>query len=180
MKTTGRAGATSLGVLAVGTREEQDIAPATTMGALRLQRYRLEVEGAAKRRLSGQLTWWFGSFYTGSLDQIEAEVSWTPSPLITLLLNAEHDIGRLEEGDFDLTLVGTKVHLNLSPDFQLNSFLQYDSESRTFGTNTRMRWTFNPRGDVFFIYNHNLREMDDRWRRDSNELLLKVQYTFRQ
>jgi hypothetical protein len=32
---------------------------------------------------------------------------------------------------------------------------------------------------VFLIYNHNLREFTDRWRRDSNELLVKVQYTFR-
>jgi len=29
------------------------------------------------------------------------------------------------------------------------------------------------------IYNHNLREIGDRWRRDANELLVKAQYTFR-
>jgi len=72
-----------------------------------------------------------------------------------------------------------KVRLNLSPDLQFNSFLQYDTESRTFGTNTRLRWTFDPRGDLFLIYNHNLREIGDRWRRDANELLVKLQYTFR-
>jgi hypothetical protein len=37
----------------------------------------------------------------------------------------------------------------------------------------------SPRGDFFLIYNHNLRELDDRRLRDSNELLTKVQYTFR-
>jgi hypothetical protein len=35
------------------------------------------------------------------------------------------------------------------------------------------------RGDLFVICNHNLREIQDRWRRDSNELLFKLQYTFR-
>ncbi len=172
-----------LNVVPVGERLEEpfEIADGVTIppGSYEWQRYRVEVEAAAKRKLSGQATWWFGSFYTGTLDQIELEASWTPSPLVTFLANAERDIGRLEEGDFDVTLVGTKVRLNLSPDLQINSFLQYDSESRTFGTNTRMRWTFNPRGDVFFIYNHNFREIDDRWSRDSNELLLKIQYTFR-
>lgn len=34
-------------------------------------------------------------------------------------------------------------------------------------------------GELFVIYNHNLREIDERFRRDSNELLLKLQYTFR-
>ena len=37
LKTTGRVGGTSVGALVVRTREEQDLAPAATMGALRLQ-----------------------------------------------------------------------------------------------------------------------------------------------
>jgi hypothetical protein len=148
-------------------------------GAYNWLRYRIEVGTAAKRKLSGQATWWFGGFYTGTLDQIELEASWTPSPLFTFLVNAERDIGRLEQGDFDLTLVGAKVRLNLSPDLLLDSFLQYDSEDRSFGTNTRLRWIFNPRGGLFVIYNHNLREIQDRWRHDANELLVKLQYTFR-
>jgi hypothetical protein len=148
-------------------------------GTYHWNRYRVEVETAAKRKLSGQATWWFGGFYTGTLDQIEVQASWTPSPLVTLLLEAERDIGRLEQGDFDLTVVGTKVRLNLSPDLQLNSFLQYDTEDRTFGTNTRLRWTFHTRGDLFLIYNHNFRELENRWRKEGNELLVKLEYTFR-
>jgi hypothetical protein len=29
------------------------------------------------------------------------------------------------------------------------------------------------------VYNHNLRELDERWELDSNQLLAKVQYAFR-
>jgi hypothetical protein len=143
------------------------------------RQYRLELETAAKRRMSGQATWWFGGFYGGTLHQLQLEGSWTPSALVTFLLTAEHDIGRLEQGDFDLTLVGGRIRLNLSPDLQFNSFLQYDGAERTFGTNTRVRWTFHPRGDVFLIYNHNLRQIEQRWRREADGLLVKVQYTFR-
>jgi hypothetical protein len=161
--------------------EPFEIAPGVVIppGSYDWRQFRLEVQTAAKRKLSGQATWWFGGFYGGTLDQLQLESSWTPSPLVTLLVNAEHDIGHLPEGAFDLTLVGIKVRLNLSPDLQLNSFIQYDTEDRTLGTNTRLRWTFNPRGDLFLIYNHNLRELQDHWRRDSNELLVKAQYTFR-
>jgi hypothetical protein len=148
-------------------------------GSYHWRRFRLEAETAAKRKLSGQATWWFGGFYTGNLHQLELEAAWTPSPLVTLLMEAEHSIGRLAEGRFDLTLIGTRVRLNLSSDLQLNSFLQYDTEDRSFGTNTRLRWTFHPRGDLFVIYNHNLRELDNRWQRESNGLLVKLQYTFR-
>jgi hypothetical protein len=148
-------------------------------GAYHWRRYQVEIETAAKRRLAVDARWEFGGFYTGRLHQLELETSWTPSPLVTLILEAEHNRGRLAEGDFDLTLLGTRIRLNLSPDLQLNSFVQYDTEDSSFGTNTRLRWTFHPRGELFVIYNHNLRELERRWRRESNELLVKMQYTFR-
>ena len=34
-------------------------------------------------------------------------------------------------------------------------------------------------GDLFVIYNHNVRELADRWPLDSNQLLVKLQYAFR-
>ncbi len=146
------------------------------------RRYRVEVETAAKRRLAGQVSWWFGGFYDGELDQIEVEGTWTPSPIVSFLFNIERNIGRLPSGDFDQTLVGVKARLNLSPDLQINSFIQYDNETESIGTNTRVRWTFHPQGDLFVIYNHNIRDFKESpagWARDSNALLVKAQYAWR-
>ncbi len=148
-------------------------------GPFHWRRYRLEVETAAKRRLSGQATWWFGGFYTGTLQRFELEAAWTPSPIVTFLIDVERDVGRLPTGDFDITLLGARVRLNASSDLHLNSFVQYDTEERSLGTNTRLRWSFRPWGSLFVIYNHNLREIETRLRRDSSELLVKVQYAFR-
>jgi hypothetical protein len=55
--------------------------------------------------------------------------------------------------------------------------MKYDTES--VGTNTRLRWTFTPVADLFVVYNHNVCDILDRWRLDSNQLLVKVQYAFR-
>lgn len=33
-----------------------------------------------------------------------------------------------------------------------------------------------PRGDVFLVHNHNLRDVGDRWLKESNQFLIKVQY----
>lgn len=145
-------------------------------------RYRLEAGTASKRRLSGQLTWWFGDFYNGKLDQIQAEATWTPSPIVSFLANAEHNIGRLPAGDFNQTLLGLKARLNLSPDLQVNTFIQFDNESRSIGANTRVRWTFHPQGDLFVIYNHNVRDFKETpagWATESNALLVKAQYAWR-
>jgi len=33
--------------------------------------------------------------------------------------------------------------------------------------------------DVFIVYNHNIRSIVDRWRLDSNQLLIELQYAWR-
>ena len=148
-------------------------------GAYHWRRYRLEVSTAQKRRLQSQVTWWFGRFYDGTLDQIEWEGAWNPTPLLTMELSAEHNIGRLRAGDFTETLVGTRARVNLSPDLTIASYVQYDTATESVGVNTRLRWTFKPVGDLFVVYNHNVRDTLDRWQLESNQLLVKLQYAFR-
>lgn len=77
-------------------------------------RHRLEAEFAAKRRLSGQATWWFGTFFDGTLHQLQLSAAWNPVPLVTAGLDAERDIGRLAAGHFTRNLVGARLRLNLS------------------------------------------------------------------
>ncbi len=153
-------------------------------GSYHWNRYRAEAGFAAKRRFSGQLTWWFGDFYTGSLNEYQATASWKPSSLFIVEMNATRNVGRLAEGSFAQQVIGTRLRVNVSPDLQFNSYLQYDNESERFGTNARMRWTFSPVGDLFVVYNHNIRTLDPLTRNhslsfDSNELLVKLQYAFR-
>jgi hypothetical protein len=146
-------------------------------GAYDWRRYGVVAQSAAKRRLAAQASWTTGGFYAGRLDELGLEVTWTPSPLLTLQLSGEHNRGRVLGQGLRQTLVGTRVRLNLSPDLQLNSFIQYDTDSRVLGANTRLRWTFHPRGDAFLVYNHDLRRVTERLRFDANALLFKVQYT---
>jgi hypothetical protein len=148
-------------------------------GSYHFVRYRLEADIAAKRKVSGRVTWWFGDFYDGSLDQVELQLNINPSPLATLELNVTRNTGRLTAGRFTQELVGGRLRLNISPDIAFSSYLQFDNESREVGTNTRLRWTFDPLGDLFVVYNHNVVELLDRWELDSRQLLVKIQYAFR-
>ena len=160
-------------------------------GSYHWTRWRLEGGLASKRKISGQLTWWFGDFYTGKLDELTLTASWKPSPLFIVELNGTRNTGRLAEGDFTQEVIGTRFRVNVSPDLHLNSYLQYDNETDNFGTNTRLRWTFSPLGDLFVVYNHNVARLDTaegvpsspferrRWAFASNELLVKLQYAFR-
>jgi len=153
-------------------------------GAYRFMRFRLEGGLATKRRFSAQATWWFGRFFDGYLDQYELTAVWRASALFIAELNGERDVGRMPGGRFVQDVVGTRLRLNVSSDLALTSFLQYDAESASFGTNSRLRWTFSPLGDLFVVYNHNLQTRDvlsgqSRWAFASNQLLIKAQYAFR-
>jgi len=98
---------------------------------------------------------------------------------VTFQVSAERNVGDVPWGSFDQSLVGTRVRLNISPDLQLNSFVQYNNISHSIGTNTRLRWNFRPEGDLFVIDNNNVNRVGDRWRREADGLIVKLQYMFR-
>ena len=143
------------------------------------KRYRLEVGTAQKRKLYAQVAWWFGDFYDGDLDQLVWTGAWNPIPLFTVEFTGERNIGRLATGRFTQTVIGNRLRVNISPDLSISSYVQYDTDSDSVGVNTRLRWTFRPAGDLFVVYNHNMRELLQRWQLDSNQLLVKFQYAFR-
>lgn len=149
-------------------------------GSYEWWRYSLVGALAEKRKISGEFTWSFGAFYEGDLDTIEASLILKPSASFIVELEVEHNAVDLPEGSFSEDLFGARLQVNVSSDLQVTSLLQYDNQSRSFGSNTRLRWTFDPLGDVFVVYNHNVeRSLTNRWEFDSNQLLVKVQYALR-
>ncbi len=161
-------------------KESFEIADGVTIptGGYHYNRYRLELDGASKRRINGKATWWFGGFYGGSLDQIELELNWRPFSFLILEAKFERNIGKLPQGDFTQDLIGMRVQLNMNSNLNLSSFIQFDNESQSFGTNNRFRWTFAPRGELFIVYNHNMaKAIEERfWVYDSNQLIVKLVY----
>jgi hypothetical protein len=148
-------------------------------GAYDWMRYRVELETASKRLINGQITYWFGSFYDGSLDQIEIEMNLRPFSNLNLGLSYERNIGQLTAGDFDQTLFGGRIQYSFSPAFEFTSFIQYDNESKSIGTNNRLRWNFSMLGDLFVVYNHNVKRIEERyWQYESNQLIIKFSYGF--
>jgi hypothetical protein len=167
-------------------REPFEIADGVTIpaGAYHWTRWRLEAQFASKRKASGQITWWFGGFYGGTLSELSLTGTLRPWPLLIVELNAGHNVGKLPQGRFVQDVVGTRLRFNFSPDLQLASYVQYDNQTRSIGSNSRLRWSFSPRGELFVVYNHNLNEERDAlgsrtgWAFASNQLLAKLQYMF--
>ena len=125
-------------------------------------------------------SWSSGGFYKGNLETVEAKLRLKPSSTLIAELGAERNLVNLPQGSFTEDVYGARLQVNISSDLQISSLMQYDNQSHSIGTNTRLRWTFRPLGDLFVVYNHNLqRSLTRRWELDSNQLLVKFQYALR-
>lgn len=142
--------------------------------------YNAQLALASKRRVNGEATFSTGSFYGGTLNSTALTLRMKPSAFLTAELGIERNSAQLPGGDFIQRLYSGRVQVNVSADLQVASFIQYDNESRSLGSNTRLRWTFDPLGEMFVVFNHNLaRDINNRFAFDSNQLLVKLQYAWR-
>ncbi len=148
-------------------------------GSYQWARYAVTGSLADKRKIGGEVSYAFGDFYGGRLQTIEGTLVLKPSATFGVELELERNHGELPGGDFTQSLYGGRLEVKPTADFQVSSFLQYDNESRSFGTNTRLRWTFHPQGDLFVVYNHNLQRSlgtRERFVFEANQLLVKLVY----
>ena len=151
-----------------------------TAGEYHFMRYRLEMAFAAKRKVNGQASWWFGPYYDGTLNTYEVAINWNPFKILTFEFEGIRNIGSLPNGKFDQLLIGGRVRLNITPDLQLNSFVQYDTDSEAIGVNSRLHYIFLPLGDIFIVYNYNtVQDLNEGWQLNASQLIVKARYTFR-
>jgi len=161
--------------------ESFEIAPDVNVSAGKYNwwRYRLEFQSASKRRVTTKLSWWFGTFYDGKMDQYQAEISWRPSHHLNLALEGERDKGSLPSGYVDIQLARARINFFLSPNFQMLSFLQYDNLTKSLGMNIRLRYTYRSLLDIFIVYNRSWLDINNIFQPQLNQFFVKIQYAWR-
>ncbi|MCK4747443.1 MAG: hypothetical protein KAT15_10420, partial [Bacteroidales bacterium] len=146
-------------------------------GIYHWMRYNLEVQTASKRALNGMAAYGIGGFYGGRLDQMQLAMNWRLMSFLILEFSYENNVGRLPAGNFTKDLMAFRCVLNFSSNLNLSSFIQYDNDSGSIGSYSRLRWTFAPLGDLFIVYKHNIQEaIPERWNFESNQLIVKLTY----
>jgi hypothetical protein len=142
-------------------------------------RYRAVASTAEKRPVAGEVSWGFGDFYDGTLNQWEVSTRVVASALVTIRATADIVRGRFPQGDLAEDVLGFKLSCTFSPDLTLDSFVQYDTESASIGTNTRLRWDVTPVSQVFLVVNYNFVDLGDSFGSDGYQTTLKVQHEVR-
>jgi len=122
-------------------------------GDYRYKRYQLNIRSASHRKLTGELEFETGGFYSGNLSQMELEFNFNFHGNIKLGLEGNFIHGNLPEGKFKESLYQAKADFYLNPDLGIMTFIQYDSVSENIGANVRFKWRLSPGNTIYIVYN---------------------------
>jgi hypothetical protein len=120
-------------------------------GSYQWTRYRAEVNTATKRAWVADFAFWWGSFYGGRLRQYAPGLTLKPNTHLALAFEMERDEAELPQGDFVTQVFSARLGYNFSPDLTWSNLVQYDSESRIVGFQSRFRWILRPGNDLFLV-----------------------------
>ncbi len=163
-----------------------EVSPGVTIpvGSYQFNRWRAEAQTSPHRSFQFGNTSWFGEFYNGHLWQQINYVKWTsPKGRLQLEVDTENDFGHMPEGNFQQKLWQFQGAYAWNPNLIFTTFIQYDTDSNTAGTNNRLRWTIKPGNDLFVIWNRNWQKIvpSPRLNLDaqSDLIAVKLRWTFR-
>jgi len=152
-------------------------------GEYRFNRFRSNLlTTAARRRVSGGATVTWGDYWSGTAEQLTANVTFRLPPRFSVTLNANQTWATLPEGHFTARIFTSTVNLTASPRLAFSNLLQYDNRSRNLGMQARVRWTLRPGDDIYIVFNQGwVREPGEelQFRAMDRKVLAKVQYAFR-
>jgi hypothetical protein len=97
----------------------------------------------------------FGRFYSGTLTNVEAGLSYRYKGYVSLAFLTNLVRGRLPQGNFNENVYQLKADLFVSPKLGLLNYIQYDNVSKNLGINLRLRWEISPGNQVYLVYNKN-------------------------
>ncbi len=162
--------------------EPFDISDGIVVGsdAYRWTRYDIRGETASKRRVVVEGGYGWGGFYNGTRRTIELGLNVKPNSNLALGVNAERNEVSLPGGDFYTQVLEVLANYNFSTNVFWANLVQYDTESRELGVQSRFRWILKPGNDVFLVLNRGWRrDLDSRWARSFDKASAKLSYTLR-
>jgi hypothetical protein len=150
------------------------------IGAYTFSTHGFQAETAANRPFFTQVEFAAGSFFGGTRRELRAEATWKKDRHLTTSFSLEQNWLRLRQGSFNTTLVMYRLDYSFTPLITLANFVQYDTESRNIGLQSRLRWILTPGNELFIVFNHAWQENQlDRFEAAQTRFRVKFNYTFR-
>jgi hypothetical protein len=144
-------------------------------------RYGVNVNTASRRVLSTRSSVRFGSFFSGTREEVNLNLGVRPFVGAVAQLSAQWNRIQLDEGAFQTRVYQLTLDNQLNPWIFIVNNIQYDSVSDVLGWQMRFRWTVSPGNDLFVIFTQNWLDdpVVDRFTTQDTRAAAKFVYTYR-
>ena len=106
-----------------------------------------------QRLLNGRVEVATGGYFDGKLTSIDLSRGRVDlSPRLSVEPSLSFNWIDLPGGSFRTDLVRGRLNYTFSPRMFVSSLFQYNSTSRTLGTNLRLRWEYSPGSELFVVF----------------------------
>lgn len=103
--------------------------------------------------VSGNAGFNTGDFYGGTRLETKLGAVFRPNYKFSSTVDYTRNKVRLPQGDFATNLIGARIDYSFNPKMFLNTFIQYNSETRKVSSNIRFRLVHRPLSDIYLVYN---------------------------
>ncbi len=143
-------------------------------------RHRFSFETAQTRPFAFKIDGETGSFYSGGSRELSPQFTWRKDSHVTTSFELQQYWVNLREGRFRTRLALLKLSYAFNPSLTFSNFVQYDTDSRNLGLQSRLRWMIRPGNELFFVVNHAWQYNNfDRFEAILSNVRAKLNYTFR-
>ena len=144
----------------------------------------LTVRTPTRKRLSANLNFTNGGFWSGDRSAVSLGLTFRPNPGFSFSTDVERNDVKLPEGDFTIDLTRFEAAWDVNPWASVSGNIQYDTQTEIVGLFARARWIVKPGNDLYLVYTNNWRNLgggvfDRNLQTLSRGGSVKVNYTYR-
>ncbi len=123
------------------------------VGGYHFHTTRAEYQAGQQRKTSGTITYETGTFYNGERRSIavgsgRAQIT----PQLSLEPSLQINWVSLVQGSFTAKVVRSRLSYTMTPRMFVSGIVQYNSATRSMGSNVRFRWEYLPGSELFVVY----------------------------
>jgi hypothetical protein len=139
--------------------------------------YELQAVSSSSRKLSGDITYGWGDYYTGTRSYWSVDMTLKTGPHLSLSGNFTRNDIHLADGSFATLETGGRIRYAFSTRLDISLFGQWNNEDQEMNFNFRLHWIPEIGSDVYLVYNH-LLDTFGTVRTARATILAKVAYLF--
>jgi hypothetical protein len=146
------------------------------LGIYQFNNWFFEIQSDRSKPLAGLLRLNTGDFFDGTLSSFGAQAMIKVNRHLSIEAGYDLNRVRLPCGNFNTTLIRTRMVYAFHPDLFLKPFVQWNSDDEILSNNFLLNWHYIPGSDLYFVYNEELDFSGAKVRTGNRTVLLKITY----